>query len=259
MENQEVDYSRNAPEALVSNGMKFVFYTVPQVVADSLNNIPQFYFDLESKDNSETKPVVRLYVRFEPQFVEFLQRGAVAEACSTELIAYVKKHFRKYNLKPTMRYPNAATAISELLHALDLTETWVQAQRVIGGIGPVLVFGDVHLNCHVGLTFKYSNRREYMDDPTLAITEEREDSGWDNLAAAGYTKIYGFDAFYWVIRNKEDVADIEGNEYRKFFSAQLIEDAVNQAIGQSFDKYGRDNQDPRKYVEDLTLLSIATF
>jgi hypothetical protein len=279
MESTEYDYSRNAPEPLLTNGMRFVFYTVPQPVLETFNNIPQFFIDLESKEKGEDKKEdIRVYVRFEPIDVEDPDaRKALTEALSDDLIAHLKKCFRKYKIKEADHNampgvenlrPNSKgvllpcepweLTIATLLDAVDQTDVWVQSKRKSVRDYTILE-GQIGLDCLTELVFNFTSKELYMEDPTLPISVERENQTWDCMAAVGYATLFGVKVIYWITRPYSERFGIEGNAYRKFVTAEIVANAVNHAVRQSFDKYNRPDVDTRTYIDDVTTLDVTTF
>lgn len=91
-----MDVEFNTPIPVTLMGLaRFVFYFKPLLVADTFDNIPQFYLDIAEKGNTEN--MQRLYITCKMQehayFLDPEEVDTKAQAVAIQLKDYLKKHF----------------------------------------------------------------------------------------------------------------------------------------------------------------------
>lgn len=129
----EIDTQRNAPPAFVRDGLRFVFFTVPQKVTESLDNLPAFKFEVENVTEGIGSVSWPLYVsvrigdasqleatedRMYPGADTTPAERERCKECAKDMLAYIRKHFGK-KVKVTLTEP----AFTDFLDT-DAKEEW---------------------------------------------------------------------------------------------------------------------------------------
>lgn len=217
--------------------MRFVFYFVPQPVAETFDHIPQFYLDIMDKKNQDD--IQRLYVTCKP----LIELHDITDESFDKLVKDTTKEFNQYLKK---HFGSQFTILETMIGALPVTS--IQAQDIIKHVytqhryahetynQDFFIATHDHLSPNserttvrvvpsllLNLTFVFS--------PSEKLLEEVEDV---DVVLTGQAVLFDEEMFFYV----ENISSyrLEPEVWRRFVTPRLIEDQINRSIRVSLGK-----------------------
>lgn len=229
------------------NAVRFVFYFVPQLVADTLDNVPQFYLDIIEKKTPDN--MQRLYITAKVQngvwFLEPEEIKTQATALALQLKDYLKKHFGT-GVSIVEDMPNTLDEkplpLAEVLQYLlgrrqmineDVVADYMTCSASFGETGNNLIrISPALLGSYI---FNFWDKPQEVDSPYTVLQ--------------GKAMLFGEPMFFDLDNVSDFTIPIEA--FAQFVSPRLIEETLNHSLRIIHEK-GEDAKEV--YIQDVEIL-----
>lgn len=235
------------PPALITHGVRFVFYFVPHPVMDTFDNIPQFHLDVvEKKDPANIR---RLYIccKFPKafQFDHTKDTFELSVEIATAFTAYLKKHFTsKFSIINTMVPLDVGLIVFHLLQQKKLLEEDVlydyfvatspnKDGNTLTKAGPALLSQ---------FEFIFSSSEDMLPKEGL------------DVIAFGNGILFGEPVVFAIVDRRNTLFKVfAGKELLAFINSSLVEDTINRTMRISM---GHPANSEDRYLFDVKLEPI---